>query len=325
MKTMQQQVQVVVQDLAPDRETFLRDVLAGLGQPRKRLSSKYLYDQRGSQLFERICELDEYYLTRTELAIMEQHLDEMTACLGAGCLLIEFGSGSSTKTRMLLDHLEDPAGYVPMDISGDHLAETAAELVDQYPDVEILPVCADFTQPFVVPAPRLRVRRKAVYFPGSTIGNLDPHRAKALLDNIVDLTGRGGALLIGVDLKKDTAILEPAYNDAEGVTAEFNLNLLERINGELGADFDVEAFDHHAFYNEYTGAVESHLVSQVNQTVHINGTAFAFKRNESIHTENSFKFSLDQFAAIAEQVGLSVRKVWTDDDDLFSVQYLIVD
>jgi len=309
-------------DRSPPVDSMRQDVLRGLSQPQKQISSKYFYDERGSALFERICELEEYYLTRTELAIMSESIDEMVAQLGAGCLLIEYGSGSSTKTKLLLDHLPAPAGYVPIDISREHLKLVAAEMLALFPDVEVLPVCADFTDPIELPNPERPVRRRVVYFPGSTLGNFGPAPAHRLLLGIAQLVGQGGGLLIGLDLKKDPRVLQAAYSDSEGVTREFNLNLLARLNRELGADFDLKQFDHRAVYDAEQGRMESHLVSRRDQAVRIDGHKFFFRQDETIHTESSYKYDRGQFADMAAKAGLTVEQVWTDANDLFSVQYL---
>ncbi len=308
-------------DLEPTTDSLLAEVLQGLRRAQKSLPSKFFYDRRGSQLFDQICELEEYYPTRTELAIMREHAGEMASHLGPRCLLIEYGSGSSLKTRLLLDHLENPAGYVPVDISREHLLEAAARLSEDYPHVEMLPVCADFTKSFEIPECRLDVARRVVYFPGSTIGNLTKAQSVALLQNIAAVIDRGG-LLIGVDLEKDIRHLTPAYNDSQGVTAAFNLNMLHRINRELDADFTVEEFRHEARYEPALGRVEMHLVSRTDQVVQIRDEAFSFRRGESIHTENSHKYSLEGFSDIAAQADLCVQKVWLDNQKLFSVQYL---
>ncbi len=263
-------VSVAVEERASSaRNQFLRDVIAGLRSSQKQLSCKYFYDRRGSQLFDRICQLDEYYLTRAELALMDQFAPEMGAQIGAGVMLVEYGSGSSVKTRYLLDGLPNPVAYVPVDISGDHLQETARELARDYPRIEILPVCADFTQDFALPRSLRPASHAAVYFPGSTIGNFIPDEAVGLLRRITQKCGTGGGLLIGIDLKKDVATIEAAYNDRLGVTAEFNLNLLQRINRELGADFDVDQFFHQARYNAELGRVEMYLISRQAQSVTI--------------------------------------------------------
>ena len=301
---------------------FRIDVLAGLGGARKTLPCKYLYDERGSSLFERICELDEYYPTRTELAILAAHAGDMADRLGARCLLVEYGSGSGRKTRLLLDRLREPAGYVPIDISSEALAASAQAIAAAYPELEVLPVCADYTEPLELPGPGRPAARRGVFFPGSTIGNFTPLEARRFLGRMARVAGPGGGMLIGVDLRKDRAVLEPAYDDALGVTAAFNKNLLERINRELGADFELERFRHLARWNPAAGRVEMHLVSEVEQRVRVAGAEFRFAAGESIHTENSYKYALDQFAALAGQAGLAVRRVWTDRDALFSVQYL---
>lgn len=308
-------------DPESDRQEFLSDVIRGLTGEKKTLPSKYIYDRRGSELFDEICELEEYYPTRTELAIMRRHVEEMVAVIGPRCLLIEYGSGSSLKTKLLLDHLQNPAAYVPVDISRDYLLGTAESLCRDYPNVEILPVCADFTEPFELPRSPNPCRRRVVYFPGSTIGNFTPREAADLLLGIATLT-EGGGLLIGVDLKKDRATLEAAYNDARGVTAAFNLNVLERINNELGAGIEIDDFEHKAFYDEDKGRVEMHLVSRKSQIVRIGDRKISFDVGESIHTENSHKYSLDGFRGIAEATGFEVCHVWRDDNDYFSVQYL---
>lgn len=311
-------------DRAPDLATFRADALTGLQSFEKTLPCKYFYDQRGSQLFDRICDLPEYYPTRTEIGIMRDHVGEMTALLGPDCLLIEYGSGSSTKTRVLLDHLPRLAGYVPMDISREHLYQTAAALATVYPHLDVLPLCADYTAEFDLPAARRPVRSRAVYFPGSTIGNFHRDQAETFLTQIAQVCGPGGGLLIGVDLKKDPTILDAAYNDAQGITAAFNLNLLKRMNNELGTDFDLGQFAHRAFYNALAGRIEMHLMSLKTQTVHLGGVSIAFEEEETILTECSYKYSLSDFAALASAAGLAVHKVWTDPEQKFSVQYLTV-
>lgn len=312
-------------DLEPGEDAARAEILRGLARPQKELSSKYLYDERGSRLFDQICELPEYYLTRVEFDIMRRDADAMAEALGPRCLLIEYGSGSGVKTRLLLDALRAPAAYVPIDIAGEHLRAAAEELFARYPDLDVLPVCADFTQAFEVPEPRRPARRRAVYFPGSTIGNFGPAGAARLLRGIAALCGPGGGLLIGVDLKKDPAALLRAYSDESGVTRAFNLNLLARINRELDADFDLDQFQHHAFYNAQEGRMESHLVSLRDQTVAVAGRAIRFRQGETIHTENSYKYDLDQFRALAASSGLVRRQVWTDPERLFSVQHLTVE
>ncbi|HEY7311556.1 MAG TPA: L-histidine N(alpha)-methyltransferase [Gemmataceae bacterium] len=304
---------------------FRREVLHGLSQPHKRLPCKYFYDQAGAELFERICELDEYYPTRCELAILQQHAPAVADCLGPGVALIEYGSGSSRKTRLLLDQLREPAAYLPVDINGDQLQETARKLSAIYPHLPVRPVEADFAHPFTLPVLGRPAARRVVYFSGSTIGNFEPAAARDLLVGIVELCGPGGGLLIGVDLKKDPNVLHAAYNDDQGVTAAFNRNLLARINRELRADFALDHYDHYAFYNPVRGRIEMHLVSRVEQIVRVAGTAFALAEGESICTEYSCKYSLKDFAGLASEARLRVRQVWLDERAWFSVQYLSVE
>lgn len=309
-------------DFEPEQQ-FRADVLRGLQAERKELPSKYFYDSPGSQLFEQICVQDEYYPTRTELSIMHKNAREMAELLGPRCLLIEYGSGSSTKTRLLLDALQDPTGYVPIDISKGQLLASVASLSAAYPGLEVLPVCADYTSVFQLPIPKKPFERKIAYFPGSTIGNFERIAARRFLRQVARLC-QGGGLLIGVDLQKDFNILHRAYNDAQGITAQFNKHLLERINQELGADFQLQQFAHYAFYNPAQERVEMHLVSLQEQTAHIGNVAIFFKRGESIWTESSYKYTLDAFATLASSAGLTVERVWTDARTLFSVQYLTV-
>jgi dimethylhistidine N-methyltransferase len=311
-----------LRDFGPEQKRIRDDVLAGLSTQPKRLPCKYFYDRRGSELFERICQLEEYYPTRTEIGIMRASAHEMAAELGPGVALIEYGSGSSTKTRILLEALDDPVAYVPVDISRVPLVSSASSLDRRHADLEVLPVCADFTEAFTLPEPERRPRRRVVYFPGSTIGNFEAPAVVAFLSRIRTLVGPEGGLLVGVDLLKDAAILEAAYDDRDGVTEAFNKNLLVRINRELGGDFELERFDHRAVVNQELGRVEMHLVSTRAQTVSVCGERFAFEAGESIHTENSHKFTLEGFAELAAEAGLAVRCVWTDPRRLFSVQYL---
>jgi dimethylhistidine N-methyltransferase len=313
---------VRLHDIEPERKRFCDDVVAGLRCSPKTLPCKYFYDERGSRLFERICELDEYYLTRTELAILERSVAEMARCLGPRCMVIEPGSGSATKTRLLLEALEAPVAYVPVDISRDVLLRSAESIDGTHPDLEVLPVCADFTQPFALPAPTCVPARRVVYFPGSTIGNFDPPQVVRFLARLRRLCAPSGAVLVGADLRKDRKLLEAAYDDARGVTAEFNLNLLLRINRELGADFDLGRFRHRAVWNEAPGRVEMHLVSQAEQSVRVDGEAFCFAPGEAIHSESSYEYDLDGFAGLAGAAGLAVARVWLDERRWFSVQYL---
>lgn len=300
------------------------EVIAGLRRTPKEIHCKFFYDRRGSELFDRICELEEYYPTRTELAIMRAHAVEMAALVGPRAMIVEYGSGSGLKTPILLEALEEPVAYVPLDISRQHLEESAARLARRFPGIEVLPLPADYTAPIDLPATRRPPRRRVVYFPGSTIGNFGPAEADLFLRRLVRIAGTGGGALIGADLVKDKAVLEAAYDDREGVTAEFNLNLLRRFNRELGADFDLAGFRHLAFYNEEEGRIEMHLENLRPQTVRLGGAEIAFAAGERIHTENSYKYTLGGFRSLAAASGLAVERVWTDDARLFSVQYLTV-
>ena len=308
-------------DLSPDTQTFLDDVVEGLTNSPRSLPCKYFYDERGSQLFDEICGLDEYYLTRAELDIMRRYAGKMSERIGAKVMLVEFGSGSSVKTRLLLDHLQDPSAYVPIDISREHLHQTAVKLATQYPTLDVLPVCADFLGELELPQPSAPASRNVIYFPGSTIGNFVPSAAQEILESIARLCGADGGLLIGIDLKKDPTVIEAAYNDAQGVTAAFNLNLLERINSELDADIEVDQFEHSAHYNPSEGRVEIFLVSNSDQTVTIGDETFDITEGESILTEYSHKYSVDEFAALAAKVGMSLEQYWTDAQDRFAVLY----
>lgn len=303
---------------------FRADVLAGLKSQPKTLPCKYLYDERGSRLFDEICDLPEYYLTRTEVGILQRHAADMAAALGDECLLIEYGSGSSTKTPLLLEQMRRPAGYVPVDISREHLFASAATIAREFPRLEVLPTWADFTNGFAVPPTRRVSRRRVVFFPGSTIGNFDRPAAAALMAGITRRCGPRGGFLVGVDLWKSPAILWPAYDDAAGVSEAFNKNLLVRINRELGADFDVDQFDHYAHVNEVEQRLEMYLVSKCRQTVSVAGRSFQFEPGEMICTEHSNKYTLEGFRELARTAGLEVKRVWLDERRLFSVQYLEV-
>lgn len=330
MRNNQALRRIHVDDRHHDRDGILGDVLRGLGATPKRLSSKYFYDARGSALFERICEQPEYYPTRTELAIMRDGIASMAAALGPDVRLVEYGSGSGLKTRLLLHHLESPVAYVPVEISRSVLADSVASLGREFPDVEMLPVCADFTRPITLPRAAHAPRQTVVYFPGSTLGNFEPDDALRLLRHMHDEAGQGGGILdggvlIGVDLVKDRADLDAAYNDAAGVTAEFTLNLLARLNRELGADFNLAGFRHRARWHPLAGRIETHLVSNREQDVHIEGHAFHFAAGEAMLVEYSCKYTLEGFAKFAARAGLRVAGVWTDPAQQFSVQWLMVD
>jgi dimethylhistidine N-methyltransferase len=298
------------------------EIVDGLRQDEKMISPKYLYDERGSSLFDEITRLPEYYPTETEIAIMRDNIDEIAELVGEQASLIEFGAGSSIKTRILLDRLKSPAVYVPVDVSEDHLIAAANGLEADYPDLEILPVVADFMRPFDLPVPAIMPAKNVVYFPGSTIGNFTREAALDLLSVMYQEAKDGGALLIGVDLQKDTDTLEAAYNDSQGVTAEFNLNILRHINREYGADFALDAFEHRAEYNEDEGRIEIRLVSTSDQLVQLGTEQFSIIRGEGILTEYSHKYTLKGFNEMARESGFKVTKVWTDTDRLFSVQYL---
>jgi dimethylhistidine N-methyltransferase len=299
---------------------FAKDVLEGLSRRRKSLPPKYFYDAAGSRLFERICRLREYYPTRTELAITRRNLREMASFAGRGSALLEYGTGEGVKTRLLVEALR-PKLYMPVDISQDALARAVPRLARAFPKVRIVPVLGDFSRPLDIPSVSDSLRR-VVYFPGSTIGNLTPDEAHAFLKMTRAQVGSRGAMLVGVDLKKDANVLHAAYNDAKGVTAAFNVNLLARINRELGGDFDLSRFVHYAFYEPTAGRIEMHLVSSERQTVSIGAHRFGFERGESIHTENSYKYSIGEFQALAEAAGFRAAKVWTDRRRWFSVHGL---
>ena len=302
-------------------DVFLADVLAGLSQTPKRLSSKYLYDERGSALFDQICELPEYYPTRTELAIMESNAVAITREIGPHANVVELGSGSSVKTRLLLDHLDQPRSYIPIDISEDHVLATAQQLRSEYPEIEINPIIDDFCAA-LENSERFPGDQVCVYFPGSTIGNFPPHDAQRLLHKISDCCGVGGGLLIGFDLQKDIAVLEAAYNDAAGITAEFSLNLLDRMNREAGANFDTGQFRHVAFYNATAERIEIFLESECDQIVRIDEIEISFEKGERIHTEYSHKYTIAGFTQMASHAGLAVRRVWSDDQSYFAIMYL---
>ena len=301
----------------------LTEILAGLRLPEKMISPKYFYDERGSQLFDEITHLPEYYPTETELGIMLDNMPEICDMIGKKASLIEYGSGSSRKTRALLDSLQQPAAYVPVDISEDHLLLSAEKIRSEHPGLEVLPVVADFTRPFDLPDPSIMPRRNIVYFPGSTIGNFTKDGAQELLGFMHQEAGADGAMLIGVDLRKDPAIIERAYNDSAGVTAEFNLNMLTHLNREFGFDFDVSAFSHSAHYDADAGRMEIRLISAKSQVVRSGNERIEIDDGEAILTEYSHKYTLEGFAKMAERAGFEVRKVWTDPDDLFSVQYCV--
>jgi dimethylhistidine N-methyltransferase len=303
-------------------KTFAEDVMAGLSAEPKRLPPKYFYDQLGSRLFEEITRLPEYYPTRTETAILEANAAEIARLIPADAAMIEFGAGSSAKVRILLRAAKQVSAYVPVDISGEFMADEAAQLTADMPSLRVLPVAADFTRPFELPA-SLGTKPRVGFFPGSTIGNFEPHEAHAFLRHAVAMLGRGALLIIGADLVKDPAILNAAYNDSAGVTAMFNLNLLERINHELDGEFRLEKFCHRAFYNREKQRVEMHLVSLARQKVRVMGKVFDFRRGETIHTENSYKYTVELFRSHARSSGWTPAATWLDPQSFFSVHALV--
>lgn len=303
-------------------DALTNEVLAGLRQDPKELSPVWFYDELGSFLFDSICDLPEYYITRTELQIMRSHGAEMAQHIGPDAALIELGSGTSLKTRLLLDCLEAPAAYVPVDIAREHLLDAAGMLARDYPDLRIIPVCADFSQPFDLPAFITSARRRVVYFPGSTLGNFEQGQARQLLSRMRGMIGANGAVLIGIDLRKDRRVLEKAYDDSAGVTAEFNINALRHVNRELGADFDLDAFEHLAIWVEEQSRIEMHLVSKRDQVVHLGGANVKIARGEHLRTECCHKYTLESFADLAATAGLAVQRVWLDPEQRFSVQLL---
>lgn len=306
----------------PVGDEFANDVFKGLAQTPKRIASKYFYDAHGSELFEEICEQPEYYLTRTELAILKDNVADIAHAIGPNALLVEYGSGAGIKTRLLLDAMDDPVGYVPVEISPSALNASIENLAEEFPDVDILPVSADFTRPVDLPSPEQAARRTVVFFPGSTLGNFEHREAIALLRTMCIEIGRDGTAIVGIDLKKDSATLEAAYNDAAGVTRDFTLNLLTRINRELDADFDLSLFQHRARYNALAGRIETHIVSLADQTVKVGEQAVSFAKDEAMLVEYSCKYSPEDFAAMAAKAGLRVVRSWTDSKRWFAVQML---
>ena len=310
-----------------ERRPPLNEILAvaqrGLALKPKRLPSWLFYDERGSALFERICEQPEYYLTRCEIALMDEHADSIADSLGSDVRLVEYGSGSGVKTRILLRHLHQPVSYVPVEISPEPLRRSVQRLAQEFPGLPLQPLCADFSKPLRLPIPPRASRRTVLYFPGSTIGNFEARDTVVLLRKMRNEMGDAGGILIGVDLKKDVALIEAAYNDAAGVTAEFTLNMLARLNREIGSDFELGAYAHRAHYNLMTGRIETHIVSRREQQVKIGHNKIGFRLDEAIQVEYSCKYSLVDFAALAEKAGLVVLQVWTDPQQMFSLQYLV--
>jgi dimethylhistidine N-methyltransferase len=306
--------------LAADSSEFGRALLAGLAKSPKSLPCKYFYDEAGSILFDRICELPEYYPTRTELGLLEDHAADFAALIGADAELVEFGAGAGRKVRLLLDALEQPRAYLPIDISGDYLQGVANRLAADYPDLGVRPIIADYTKPFALP-PMTPGARRVGFFPGSTIGNFPRAEAISFLHMAAHQLA-GGGLLIGVDLVKDPNILHAAYNDVAGITAAFNKNILKRANDELGADFNLDGFAHYAFYDPRAQRIEMHLVSLTRQRVRLLNHEIAFAEGETTHTEDSHKYTVDGFRALAAEAGFTPRAVWTDPAKLFSIHWL---
>ena len=316
---------VTILDLEPVNADFLAEVLAGLSSSPRSLPCKFFYDERGADLFQEICDLPEYYVTRTETELLRQYGSEIAESIGANAALIGFGTGAGIKTRMLLEHLENPIAYIPVDISKQRLIDSAVELSRAMPALEILPVCADYLQELQLPTPLRKPDHVAVYFPGSTIGNLEPPVAEDFLRRVCRLCGKDGGLIIGVDLRKSREILEAAYNDSAGVTAAFNLNLLARANRELGANFDLSRWKHRAIYNEGQSRIEMHLISDGSQTVRIANNDFAFAAGESIITEFSYKHTVEGFTKLAVSAGFrEASRVWTDLQRWFAVFHFAV-
>jgi probable methyltransferase len=306
---------------ASESSDFLADVIAGLSAKPRTLPCKYFYDDRGAALFQKICELPEYYVTRTELDILDQNRAEIASYLGPNIQLIGLGTGAGTKTRILIEALQKPATYIPVDISEKQLRESTALFRKIFPELEILPVCADYLQPVVLPSSRHKAARNIVYFPGSTIGNFEPHQAVEFLRRIAKVCRQDGGLLIGADLKKDRDVIEAAYNDRASITAQFNLNLLQRVNRELGADFDLDCWHHRAVYNSDAGRIEMYVISDIDQFVHVGEEKFHFRRSEKIVTEYSYKYAPEEFAALARKAGFQFAQMWSDDARLFGVFY----
>jgi dimethylhistidine N-methyltransferase len=309
-------------DLAPGEDSFRDAVLGGLSAKPKSLPCKFFYDQRGSALFEAICEVPEYYLTRAEMAILETYAGDIAQRIGPNCRLIELGSGASRKVRLLLDALDAPLAYVPVDISRDFLRGAAAGIAADFPELEVVAVCADYTRPFELPRLAGPPGKRVGFFPGSTIGNFEPEAVVAFLAHCGRLLGPGAEMLIGADVKKDKVVLDAAYNDAEGLNAAFNLNLLHRISNELDSDIVIDDFAHVAFYNPDAGRVELYIRSLRDQSVVIAGRRFSFAAGEMIHTENSYKYAIPEFRALAARAGFAALDTWTDAEGRFSVHYL---
>lgn len=313
---------ILFEDQQPAPNDNRAELIEGLSRDQKRINPKYFYDQKGSELFEQITRQYEYYPTRAEMSILTNNASEIATYCGEDCVLIEPGSGSCEKVRLLLKKLQ-PAAYVPLDISADFLYQAAKKLGQEFPWLRIHAICADFSDQWQTRT-ELKSGRRVIFYSGSTIGNMEPKLAQAFLSNLREWIGLNGSVLIGVDLQKPDHLLNAAYNDAQGVTAEFNLNVLNSINNMVNADFNLNSFSHHAFYNNDQSRIEMHLVSKDSQTVNVDGNAIKFEKGETIHTENSYKYSLASFAELSTAAGFTLEKTWLDEDKLFSVHYLSV-
>ncbi|MGD1913137.1 MAG: L-histidine N(alpha)-methyltransferase [Rivularia sp. (in: cyanobacteria)] len=317
-------------DLKPTLINFREQVLSGLSLPRKEFPPQFFFhDKLGSDIFNQICKLEEYYITRTEIDILQKNSKEIAAIIDEKCLLIEYGSGSIDKVHPLIDVLDSPSAYVPIDIAKEHLFDYAELTSSKYPELNVIALAADYTQGLKLPDDKLPdekdVKNKVILFAGSTIGNLDRSQAIALLKKSANLLNGQGSMLIGVDLKKDPTILHAAYNDSKGLTEKFNLNILNNINRELNADFNLDYFYHYAPYNPTIGRIELHLISKKSQVVTVLGEKFTFREGESIHSENSHKYSTEDLRELAESAGFKLRKTWIDENNLFSVNYLEIE
>lgn len=321
-ETLHRSSSIAFYDFHPQFDSMLNEVWQGLSESQKTLPPKFFYDETGSKLFDQICKLEEYYPTRTEMAILETHAEEIASLCGDNVSLIELGSGSSKKIRILLDAMK-PSAYLPLDISKDHLISSSHQLAEDYPWLEVHAACVDYSTAWKLPY-QSGLGKRVAFFPGSSIGNFNPENALNLLKEVAQLVGKNGDLLVGVDRIKADKILNAAYNDSKGITAKFNLNLLTRINNDLNANFNVEQFKHHAFFNQKLNRIEMHLISTVAQSVEIAGKTFNFEKDETIHTENSYKYSYDSFLELAAKAGFKCRQHWSDDQDWFSVFLLEV-
>jgi dimethylhistidine N-methyltransferase len=313
---------VLFEDQQPAPDDNRAELIEGLSRKQKKINPKYFYDEQGSELFEQITQQNEYYPTRTEKSILSTHASEIASYCGEDCILIEPGSGSSEKVRLLLDKIQ-PAAYVPLDISADFLYQAAQKLGQEFPWLSIHAICADFSDQWQART-ELKGGRRVVFYPGSTIGNMEPEVAQEFLSNLRQWIGHDGGVLIGVDLHKPEHLLNAAYNDAQGVTAEFNLNVLNSMNNLVNADFDPDDFSHRAFYNNDLKRIEMHLVSKDSQTVNIDGCLIQFDKGETLHTESSYKYTLASFTALSNAAGFTLEKSWLDEDELFSVHYLTI-